>query len=74
MEGEPLLFAREDGVEAAWRVVDSVLTDHGPAIPYPVHTLGARGAEPPHPATRRVARPDARGPLRATAVPTKTAR
>ena len=33
-DGETLLFAREDGVEASWRVVDNVLTDHGPAIPY----------------------------------------
>jgi glucose-6-phosphate 1-dehydrogenase len=40
MEGETLLFAREDGVEASWRVVDHVLTDHGPAYPYPVHTWG----------------------------------
>jgi glucose-6-phosphate 1-dehydrogenase len=40
MEGESLLFAREDGVEAAWRVVDRVLTDHERAILYPVHTWG----------------------------------
>ena len=33
-DGEGLLFAREDGVEAAWRVVDNVLVDHGPAFPY----------------------------------------
>jgi glucose-6-phosphate 1-dehydrogenase len=40
MEGESLLFAREDGVEAAWRVVDAVLKNHAPAIPYEVHTWG----------------------------------
>ena len=40
-DGETLLFAREDGVEASWRVVDNVLTDHAPAIPYP-RTRGAR--------------------------------
>lgn len=34
LHGEHLLFAREDGVESAWRVVDRVLTDHGPAHPY----------------------------------------
>ena len=42
MAGENLLFAREDGVEAAWRVVDDVLTDHGPAIPYLEHTWGPK--------------------------------
>ncbi len=40
LDGETLLFAREDGVESSWRVVDNVLTDHGPAIPYPVHSWG----------------------------------
>ena len=40
MEGESLLFAREDGVEAAWRAVDRILTEHDPAIPYPKHTWG----------------------------------
>jgi len=40
MEGNSLLFAREDGVEAAWRVVDRVLTDHGHAHPYEAKTWG----------------------------------
>ena len=40
LDGETLLFAREDGVESSWRVVDNVLTDHGPAIPYAVHSWG----------------------------------
>jgi glucose-6-phosphate 1-dehydrogenase len=40
MEGESLLFAREDGVEEAWRVVDGVLRRHEPAIPYVPHTWG----------------------------------
>ncbi len=44
MAGEDLLFAREDGVEAAWRVVDDVLTDHDPAIPYPQHSWGPEEA------------------------------
>jgi glucose-6-phosphate 1-dehydrogenase len=43
--GEDLLFAREDGVEAAWRVVNDVLTDHDPAIPYKAHTWGPPQAE-----------------------------
>jgi glucose-6-phosphate 1-dehydrogenase len=45
MAGEDLLFAREDGVEAAWRVVNDVLTDHDPAIPYKPHTWGPPQAE-----------------------------
>jgi glucose-6-phosphate 1-dehydrogenase len=40
MTGRSLLFAREDGVEAAWEVVDKVLTDHGPAHPYQPKTWG----------------------------------
>ena len=45
MAGENLQFAREDGVEAAWRVVDRVLTDHDPVIPYPRNTWGPPQAE-----------------------------
>jgi glucose-6-phosphate 1-dehydrogenase len=45
MAGENLQFAREDGVEAAWRVVDRVLTDHDPVIPYPPNTWGPPQAE-----------------------------
>ena len=45
MEGERLLFARQDGVEAAWRVVDDVLTDHEPVLPYKVHTWGPKEAD-----------------------------
>jgi glucose-6-phosphate 1-dehydrogenase len=40
LAGEALLFAREDGVEAAWRVVDPILTDHGVAHPYEPKTWG----------------------------------
>jgi glucose-6-phosphate 1-dehydrogenase len=40
MSGRSMLFAREDGVEAAWRVVDHVLTDHGAAHPYHPKTWG----------------------------------
>ncbi len=42
LDGDTLLFAREDGVEASWRAVDDVLTDHAAAIPYPVHTWGPK--------------------------------
>ena len=60
MSGETLLFAREDGVEASWRVVDNVLTDHDRAIVYKVHTWGPGGAEPTVRRHRRVARPRSR--------------
>jgi len=40
MMGEQLLFAREDGVEASWRVLERVLVDHAPAVPYERHTWG----------------------------------
>ncbi|HEY6317801.1 MAG TPA: glucose-6-phosphate dehydrogenase [Acidimicrobiia bacterium] len=53
MAGESLLFAREDGVEAAWRVVDDVLTDHGPAISYLEHTWGPEEAATLTPAPAR---------------------
>jgi len=40
LDGETFLFAREDGVESAWRVVDTVLRDHGPAFAYEPGTWG----------------------------------
>jgi len=43
--GETLLFAREDEVEAAWEVVDPVLRDHAPAIPYKQGTWGPPEAD-----------------------------
>jgi glucose-6-phosphate 1-dehydrogenase len=45
LEGEALLFAREDGVEEAWRVVDPVLTEHGVAHPYEQKTWGPAEAD-----------------------------
>ncbi len=53
MAGENLLFAREDGVEAAWRVVNDVLTDHDAAIPYQEHTWGPEDAARLTPAPAR---------------------
>ena len=41
----PLLFAREDGVEAAWRVVDHVLTDHEHVHMYEPKTWGPDEAD-----------------------------
>jgi glucose-6-phosphate 1-dehydrogenase len=46
LRGEGLLFAREDGVEQAWRVVDKVLDRHHVSHPY------ARGSWGPHQADR----------------------
>ncbi|MDQ6881320.1 MAG: glucose-6-phosphate dehydrogenase, partial [Pseudomonadota bacterium] len=34
MNGDGALFAREDAIEAAWAVVDPVLAEHPPALPY----------------------------------------
>ena len=33
-EGDQILFAREDTVEAAWRIVDPVLDHRVPVLPY----------------------------------------
>ncbi len=49
LAGEGLLFARQDGVEQAWRVVDKVLTRHHVAHPY------ARGSWGPKEADRTIA-------------------
>ncbi|MFV0634432.1 glucose-6-phosphate dehydrogenase [Demequina sp.] len=40
LRGDSALFTHEDSVEAAWRVVEAVLTDHAPAIPYEPGTWG----------------------------------
>jgi glucose-6-phosphate 1-dehydrogenase len=45
IRGEGLLFAREDGVEQAWRVVDKVLTHHERSVPYEPGTWGPAEAE-----------------------------
>jgi glucose-6-phosphate 1-dehydrogenase len=45
IDGENLLFAREDGVEEAWRVIDDVLEHHDRAYPYKPHTWGPAQAE-----------------------------
>lgn len=45
MDGEQRLFARADGVEAAWRIVDRVLTEHPPAHAYGQGTWGPPAAD-----------------------------
>ncbi len=49
LAGDTSLFARQDGVEEAWRIVDPVLADPGPTVPYRRGTWGpadAAGAVP----------------------------
>jgi glucose-6-phosphate 1-dehydrogenase len=38
--GDNRLFARQDGVEQAWRIVQPVLEHHSPAVPYEIGTWG----------------------------------
>ena len=45
MAGDGTLFARQDAVEAAWAVVDGVLRDHAPALPYKQGTWGPAQAD-----------------------------
>ncbi|MFJ2016478.1 glucose-6-phosphate dehydrogenase [Streptomyces nodosus] len=45
LDGDRRLFARQDTVEAAWRVVDPVLGDVVPAHPYPRGSWGPKEAD-----------------------------
>jgi glucose-6-phosphate 1-dehydrogenase len=45
MDGEAILFAREDEVEAAWTIVDPVLSKHSPVHSYEPGTWGPTGAD-----------------------------
>ena len=49
MAGDGALFTSQDAVEAAWAVVDGVLADHHPVLPY------ARGSWGPAAANARIA-------------------
>ena len=42
MAGDPTLFAREDYVEEAWRIVDPVLKEGTPIYEYEPNDLGTR--------------------------------
>ena len=44
-EGDATLFAREDAVEAQWRVVDAILGNVTPVYPYEPNTWGPREAD-----------------------------
>ena len=45
MHGEATLFAREDAVEAAWRIVDPILNTNTPLYEYEQGTWGPREAD-----------------------------
>ena len=45
MKGDATLFAREDSVEEAWRIVDPVLAADTPVQPYAVHRWGPADAQ-----------------------------
>jgi glucose-6-phosphate 1-dehydrogenase len=45
MAGNGALFTREDAVEAAWKVVNDVLTKHNPALPYRPGSWGPKAAD-----------------------------
>jgi glucose-6-phosphate 1-dehydrogenase len=45
MRGDPTLFAREDAVEASWRIVDPVLDDNRPVHTYEPGTWGPAEAD-----------------------------
>lgn len=45
LKGDTTLFARWDGVEAAWRVVDPILSSDGPVHPYEPGSWGPPAAD-----------------------------
>jgi glucose-6-phosphate 1-dehydrogenase len=45
MAGDATLFARQDYVEEAWRIVDPVLNAETPVYPYEPHTWGPKEVE-----------------------------
>jgi glucose-6-phosphate 1-dehydrogenase len=45
MSGDPTLFAREDSIEESWRIVEPILRDVAPVVPYPKGSWGPPGAK-----------------------------
>jgi glucose-6-phosphate 1-dehydrogenase len=45
LHGDQSLFAREDGIEAQWRIVDGILGDVTPVHEYEPNTWGPAEAE-----------------------------
>ena len=62
LAGDPRLFARQDAVEAAWRVVDPVLEKHAPALPYERGSWGPEEATRVLPGERRWRAPRVKAP------------
>ena len=60
MEGNQELFAREDGVEASWRIVEPILGDEIPLEMYEPGSWGPADGEQAHRQGRAVDRPGAR--------------
>jgi hypothetical protein len=59
MQGDATLFAREDYVEEAWRIVDPVLKDGTPVYEYEPGTWGPKEVDSSvAPPGRRLAEPD----------------
>ena len=71
MAGDGSLFTSQDAVEAAWTVVDGVLVDHAPCLPYARGTWGPSAADALIAGDGGWHKPDARS--RAGAVPAMTA-
>jgi glucose-6-phosphate 1-dehydrogenase len=46
MAGDATLFARQDYVEEAWRIVDPMLKANTPVFPYEPHTWGPKQVDP----------------------------
>ena len=45
LRGDPSLFARQDSIEAQWRIVDPVLGDTTPLHEYPIDSWGPAEAD-----------------------------
>jgi glucose-6-phosphate 1-dehydrogenase len=45
MRGDATLFARQDSIEQAWRIVDDLLVKSGAALPYAVGSWGPESAD-----------------------------
>ena len=61
MEGDATLFAREDYVEEAWRIVDPVLKAGTPVYEYEPNTWGPSEVDRNGRASRRLAQPGREG-------------
>jgi glucose-6-phosphate 1-dehydrogenase len=58
MAGDPTLFARQDYVEEAWRIVDPLLANESPVIAYEEHTWGPGDPKITRPGGWDVPRPE----------------